>query len=390
MSATRNNDCTRTAAFLYLSLELGDGKWELAFTVGLGRKPRQRKVKPGDFVAVTKEIQDAKRKFDLPEDTHVVSCYEAGRDGFWLHRFLHAQGVENLVVDSSSILVDRRKRRAKTDRLDGVQLLRVLIRWHLGEQDVCSVVNVPSEQDEDSRQLHRELETLRKEQTAHTNRIKGLLITCGLPTDVHRRFPAVLKKLRMYNGNPVPPELQKRLLREFERMQQTNRQVRELERERARRIRDEDDAPNVQKVQQLMGLRAIGPNSAWLFVHEVFGWRKIRNRRELASLLGLTPTPYNSGTQERDQGISKAGNRRMRAMAIEIAWIWLRYQPDSELSHWYGRRFSHGGKRMRKIGIVAVARKLVIALWRYLETGVPPAGAELRDWRTKFHYTSSL
>lgn len=390
MSATQNSDCTKTAAFLYLSLELGDGKWELAFTVGLGRKPRRRRVEPGDFVAVTKEIQDAKRKFDLPEDTHVVSCYEAGRDGFWLHRFLHAQGVENLVVDSSSILVDRRKRRAKTDRLDGVQLLRVLIRWHLGEKDVCSVVNVPSEQEEDSRQLHRELETLRKEQTAHTNRIKGLLVACGLSTEVNRRFPAVLKKVRMWNGQAVPPELQKRLLREFERMQQTNRQIRALERERARRIREDEDDPNVQKVRQLMRLKAIGPNSAWLFVHEVFGWRKIRNRRELASLLGLTPTPYNSGTQERDQGISKAGNRRMRAMAIEIAWIWLRYQPGSELNRWYWRRFGHGGKRLRKIGIVALARKLVIALWRYLETGVPPAGAEVSDWREKFYYTASL
>jgi len=390
MSATRNSDCTKTAAFLYLSLELGNGKWELAFTVGLGRKPRRRKVEAGDFVSVTKEIRDAKGKFDLPEDTHVVSCYEAGRDGFWLHRFLGEQGVENLVVDSSSILIDRRKRRAKTDRLDGVQLLRVLIRWHLGERDVCSVVNVPSEEEEDSRQLHRELECLRKEQTAHSNRIKGLLATCGVPTEVKRRFPTVLRKLRMYNGNPVPAELQKRLLREFERMQQTNRQIRELERERAQRMREEDDNPNVQKARQLMGAKAIGANSAWLFVHEVFGWRKIRNRRELASLLGLTPTPYNSGTQERDQGISKAGNRRMRAMSIEIAWIWLRYQPQSELSRWYRRRFGHGGKRLRKIGIVALARKLVIALWRYLETGVPPAGAELGDWRTKFQYTTSL
>ena len=364
--------------------------WELAFSVGLGRKPRRRKVPAGDFNAVIDEIRLAKRKFGLDEEGLVVSCYEAGRDGFWLHRFLHAQGVENVVVDSSSILVDRRKRRAKTDRLDGIQLLRVLIRWHLGEKDVCSIVNVPSEEEEDARQLHRELDCLRKEQTAHTNRIKSLLVTLGLRVEINRRFPTVLKHLRIYDGRAVPRDMRKRMLREFERMQQTNRQIRELEGERARRIREEEDDANVRKVRRLMRLTAIGPNSAWLFVYEVFGWRKIRNRRELACLLGLTPTPYNSGSQERDQGISKAGNGRMRAMAIEIAWIWVRWQRGSELGRWYERRFSHAGKRMRKIGIVAVARKLMIALWRYVETGVPPAGAELADWRKKFYYTTSL
>ncbi len=391
MSATRTSDCSRTSVCLYLSFELGEGKWKLAFSVGLGQKPRWREVVARDCSAVAEEIRRAKQRFGLAEDAGVVSCYEAGRDGFWLHRYLLSLEVENVVVDSASIQVDRRKRRAKTDRLDASQLLKMLIRWHLGEDDVWSVAKVPSVEQEDARQLHRELETLRQEQTAHINRIKGLLSLQGLTMPaITRRFPRQLAAIRKWDGSPVAPELRKRLLREFERMQQVNRQVRQLEKDRAGRIRQADEDPQVAQVRKLLRLKGIGPGSSWLYVKEVFGWRKIRNRRELASLVGLTPTPYNSGTQERDQGISKAGNRRMRAMAVEIAWGWLRHQPRSELTRWYLKRFAYGGKRQRKIGIVALARKLLVALWKYLETGVPPTGAELGDWRTKIHYTPEL
>jgi transposase len=373
-----------------MALELGEVTWKLAFTTGLGQKPRQRDIAGRAIEALRQEIAAAKERFGLPADTPVVSCYEAGREGFWLHRCLRAMGVQNEVIDSSSIQVPRRQRRAKTDRLDVQQLLKMLVRWQQGEKDVWSVVQVPSVADEDARQLHRELETLREEQTGHSNRINGLLSSCGVALTVNRHFPKRLKEVRLWDGSALPPDLQRRLLREFERMQAVNRQIRELENERGRRIRKGDDDPAVGKVRRLMGLKGIGDNSSWMYVREVFGWRQIKNRRQLGGLVGLAGSPYRSGKVEHDQGISKAGNRRMRAMAIEIAWGWLRYQPQSALSCWYEQRFAHGGKRMRRIGIVALARKLLVALWRYLETGVPPEGAELTDWQGKIHHTMNL
>ena len=188
----------------------------------------------------------------------------------------------------------------------------------------------------------------------------------------------------------MPADLHRRLLREFERMQIVNRQIRQVEKERAHRIRQDQKDPAVAQVRKLLGLKGIGVNSAWLYVREVFGWREIKNRRQVGAIVGLTGSPYRSGDVNHEQGISKAGNRRMRAMAIEIAWGWLRFQPASTLSRWYERRFAHGGKRLRRIGIVALARKLLVALWKYLETGVPPADAELSDWQSKLHYTPSL
>jgi transposase len=336
------------------------------------------------------EIRAAKRRLGLAEDVPVVSCYEAGRDGFWLHRCLTSMGVQNVVVESSSIEVNRRRRRVKTDRVDAGKLLTMLMRWHGGERQAWRVVNVPGPEEEDARQLHRELDELRGEQTRHVNRIKGLVATCGTTVIVDRRFPRRLGKLRQWDGSPLPADLCRRLLREFERMQLVNRQIRELEQERMRRIRKEENDPQIGQVRKLMGLRGIGAGSAWLYVREVFGWRKIKNRRQLGALVGLVPSPYNSGQQERDQGISKAGNRRMRAMSIEIAWGWLRFQPTSKLTRWFFQRFGKGSKRQRKIGIVALARKLLVELWKYLETGVPPKGAQIGDWRKKVDYTVSL
>ena len=304
--------------------------------------------------------------------------------------FLVSIQVENLVVDSSSILVSRRKPRAKTDRLDAEKLLKMLIRWRQGEAGVWSVVKVPSIEDENARHLHRELQTLRNEQTAHTNRIKGLLAAYGVSAEVDRHRPERLKGLRLWDGTPLPADLHQRLLREFERMQTANQQIRLLEEERARRIREDDQDPGVALVRQLLALKAIGVNSAWLYIREIFGWRQIRNRRELGALVGMVPTPYQSGEEDHEQGIGKAGNRRVRAMGIEIAWCWLQFQPQSELSAWYQRRFGHGNRRQRRIGIVALGRKLLVALLKYLTTGVPPEGAELADWREKFHYTAKL
>jgi len=386
MTTVRTNDCSTSAAVLYMAFELAESKWKLGFTTGLGQQPREREIEARACVCVEEEIQAAKERFGLPAETTVVACYEAGRDGFWLHRYLLSLGVKNSIVESSSIQVDRRKRRAKTDRLDLKQLLKMLVRWHQGEKDVWRVVNVPTSAEEEGRQLHRELETLRAEQTAHSNRIKGLLAACGvtLPT-VDRHFPKRLKGVRLWDGSAVPADLHRRLLREFERMQGVNRQIRELEKERAQRARQDDADVGVVQTRELLGLKGIGINSAWQYTREIFAWRKIRNRRELGALVGLTGSPYRSGQVDHEQGISKAGNRRVRAMAIEIAWSWLHFQPQSALSGWYEQRFAHGGKRLRRIGIVALARKLLVALWKYLETRVPPEGAALSDWKTKIY-----
>jgi transposase len=387
MTATHKlNSNIPSVPVLYISLELGSKTWKLAFTVGLGQKPRLRTIAARSTDALLVEIKTAMKRFGLPDKTAVVSCYEAGRDGFWLHRFLTSQRFENLVVDSSSIEVNRRKRRAKSDRLDAVKLVEMLIRWCNGERKVWSVVHTPSVGDEDHRQLHRELIVLKSERTAQVNAIKGLLVGLGLEASVDADFPERLTKLRQWDGSVIPPALCLRLLREFERWQLVGRQIHELEQERTRQIR-EQQTPAVEQVHRLLNLRGIGENGAWLLVNELFAWRRFQNRRELGSLAGLTPTPYDSGVTRREQGISKAGNRRVRWMMVQLAWGWLQYQPDSELSLWYQRRFGGGNSRVRKIGIVALARKLLIALWKYLETGEPPAGAEVIGWDKKAKFT---
>jgi transposase len=373
---------------LYLALELGWDSWNLAFATGPGPAPRRREMPARDVTRLLLEIAEAKRRLRLPADCPVVSCYEAGRDGFWLHRCLLAHEVQNLVVDSSSIEVNRRQRRAKSDRLDAEKLLSMLLRYAGGETKLWSVVQVPTPEEEGARQLHRELLTLQRQATEHTNRIKGLLASCGLAIEIDRHFPKRLKELRQWDGTPVSEALRQRLLREFERMQIANRQARQLQQQRAKEVR-EQNSPAVEQVRKLLGLKGIGIRSSWLYVHEFFGWRKFKNRKQVGSLAGLAPTPYASGQTDRDQGISKAGNKRMRWMAVEIAWGWLRFQPDSELSRWFSARFARGSSRQRRIGVVALARKLLVQLWRYLETGVPPAGAELADWRTKAKITTA-
>jgi transposase len=384
MTATRKQHSTKRTevrGVLYLAFELGCSEWKLGFGTGPADNPRLRTIGGRNTEALLQEIAKAKRRFGLPEDAPVHSCYEAGRDGFWLHRFLESQRIANLVVDSSSIEVNRRGRRRKTDRLDAGKLLSMLIRWHQGEKKVWSVVQVPGVADEDRRQLHREMLELKAARTQHTNRIKGLLAACGLAASgIDARFPEMLATLRTWDGQTVPPELHERLLREHVRWQLVDRQIKDLENERARRIRGSQDKV-VGKVRQLLRLRGIGPNSAWLYVMEFFGWRRIRNRKQLASLAGLTPTPYRSGDLDHEQGISKAGNRRLRTMAVEIAWCWLQYQPGSALSVWYQKRFAKGSSRQRRIGIVALARKLLVALWRFLETGEAPSGAETVTWK---------
>jgi transposase len=313
----------------------------------------------------------------------VVSCYEAGRDGFWLHRHLTARGVGNVIVDSASIEVNRRKRRVKSDRLDADKLVTMLVRYQAGERKLWSTVRVPSPGEEDQRQLHRELQELKDDRTRHVNRIKGLLASQGLALEVvDEHLPEWLPAARLWDGTALGADLQRRLIREWQRWQFVHGQVLELARERSRRLRC-DETPQVDKVRQLLGLAGIGINGAWLLVYEFFGWRKLQNRKQAGALVGLTGSPYHSGDSEHEQGISKAGSRRMRKMLVELAWCWLRWQPESALSLWYARRFGSGKGPARKIGVVAVARKLLIALWRYLEHGEIPAGAKVTDWRRK-------
>jgi transposase len=361
---------------LYMAMELSDKQWKLVFSDG-GEKRRHETMEAGHRMELVEAIRKAKEKFGLSPEVGMVSCYEAGRDGFWLHRYLVSLGIENQVVDSSSIETNRRKRRAKTDRIDGVKLLTMLMRYWGGERGLWSVVRVPNVEDEEGRRLHRELASLNKERTRHRNRIRGLLVAQGLRLEPKGDFLQRLEALTLWDGAPLPLELKGELEREYQRLSLVEAQRRALEKTRKSRLRQADTA-SVQRVVQLMGLRAIGPNCAWLLVMEFFAWRGFRNRRQLGACAGLTGTPYDSGSSKRDQGISKAGNRRVRTMMVEIAWLWLRYQPNSKLSHWFRERFAGGGARMRRVGIVALARRLLVALWRYLEDGVLPEGAELK------------
>jgi transposase len=383
MSATHATQSNTTPApVLYLALELSWNSWKLAFTTGRGQKARLRTIAARNTGVLLAEIAKAKVRFGLPEDAPVASCYEAGRDGFWLHRFLAHSGIDNRVVDSASIEVNRRHRRAKSDALDATKLVQMLIRFHDGESKVWRVVRVPTVQDEDRRQRHRELIELKGQRTEHSNRIKGLLATFGLDALVDAKLPERLGRLRQWDGQPLPPKVTQRILREFARWQQVDAQVRALSNEQRRAVRD-DGEPQVEQVRRLLGLKGIGQAGAWILVREVFGWRAIKNRRELAALAGLVPTPYGSGDSHREQGISKAGNRRVRWVLVELSWGWLRYQPGSALSAWYRKRFGAGNARARKVGIVALARKLLIALWKDLETGEVPAGAEVVPWEKK-------
>ena len=364
---------TLRPTILYLAMELSNSKWKLFFSNG--EKIRSKTISARDLDGLDKEIRGAKQRLKLAEDAPVLSCYEAGRDGFWIHRHLTGLGVDSLVVDAGSIEVDRRMRRAKTDRIDGKTLLRKLISYSAGDEQVWSVVRVPSREEEDLRRVHRELERLKKERGGHRNRIGSLLVLHGVAVVNWRGFLQWLEQVRCFDGQPIPAEIRSELEREYERLQLVEQQIKGIE----KRQRDEVSAmetEQMRKVAMLMMLNGIGERSSWVFVMEFFGWRQFSNRSELGAAAGLCPTPYASGAMDRQLGISKGGNHRVRSLAIEIAWCWMRYQPRSKLTRWYQERYAGGGKRMRRIGIVAVARGLLIAVWRFLEHGTIPEGAQ--------------
>ena len=361
---------------LYLSFELGERDWKLAFSIGLGQRPRHRTMRAGRLPVLDDEIARARQRFGLAADSPVRSCYEAGRDGFWVHRALLARGIDNVVVDASSIEVNRRARRAKSDRLDNEKLNEMLVRYHAGEQRVWHVVRVPSEADEDRRHLERERQTLIQDRTRLRNRIQGLLATHGVTLRLGDGGAAALGTARRWDGTPLPAGLVARLGREWARLEAVEAAVAALEAERATAMAQ--PTATAQCGRRLARLRAIGPTIAWTLASEVFGWRAFGNRREVGGLLGLTPTPSQSGAERRELGIAKSGAPHLRALAVELAWLWLRYQPQSALSRWYHARYARGGPRLRRIGIVALARKLVVALWRYVAFDQLPEGALLK------------
>lgn len=373
---TRTEEDSELVPVVYLAFELAEKNWKLAFTTGLGQKARQRSVAAGDLEAVEREIARAKRRFGLAEQTRVVSCYEAGMEGFWLHRVLEQHGIENVVVDSSSIDVKRGRRTAKSDRLDGAALVMKLVRFVEGDRRVWSVVRVPPPEAEDLRHNDRELTRLSDERTAASNGIRGSLKTQGIRLQRLRDLPGQLSTLRGADGAELGPELKARLLRLWERLQLIEKQIVEVKRRRSELM--EQNTEVARKARQLRVLRGVGPNTSWELATEIFGWRTFQNRRQVGALVGLVGVPYQSGETHREQGISKAGRTRLRASLIELAWLWLRYQPQSELARWFERKYGGGSKRLRRIGIVGVARRLLIDLWRFCQSGVIPEGVVLK------------
>lgn len=366
---------------LYMALELSDKDWKVLFASPAGKR-RERKVMARDLARLLEEIAEAKQRLGLPGDARVVSCYEAGRDGFWLHRALCVHGVDNQIVDSSSIEVPRRARHRKTDRLDLLKLMALLLRWLGGETRVWSVVRVPTLADEDVRQLSRLIDRLKGERQQHRARIKSLLATQGikLASVGGKKWAGRVAELKGWDGAPLGRHLQRDLILEGERLDQVERQLSTIKIERDALVAS-SQAPVAVKARELTRLSGIAQESSFVFSTEVFGWRTFDNRRQLAGSVGIVPTPWQSGGIDREQGISKAGNARMRTMLIEIAWCWLRYQPTSALTLWWQARFARLKGRARKAGIVALARKLLVALWRYLEQGVVPEGAVLKVQR---------
>jgi transposase len=375
-TTTRSAECTAMTATLFLAMELGSTRWKLAFAVSRATRPRLRTIRAGDLTALWQELTAAQLRFALGPETPVRSCYEAGRDGFWLHRALSAHGINNVVIDPASIAVDRRQRRAKTDRLDASKLVAPLMNAAAGDRRGWREVRVPSVEVEADRHLQREWETVREDRQRIRNRIQGLLVTHGVHVPLTAGFGTRLATVRMWDGSVLPEALIARLQREWSQLLQIEARQRILRRARTTRVQTRSDVV-AHQTQQLARLCGVGTNGALTLTTELFAWRAFTNGRQIGAIVGLTPTPYRSDQTVVEQGISRSGNRRVRALSIELAWAWLRYQPASALSRWFEQRFGQHG-RARRIGIVALARKLLIAFWRYLDQGVLPEGARVK------------
>jgi transposase len=358
---------------MYMAMELSNRRWRLG--ISNGTKIRQKSVEARDLKEVLKQISDAKEKLGVDSDARVVICFEAGRDGHWIHRWLSQEGFEVLEIDSSSIETARGRKHVKTDRVDVVKLLDLLMRYCHGYRQSFRVVRVPSKEAEASMRLNREADHLVKERTRVKNRLTSLLVLQGLTNiPLGKGFASWLESVRLWDGELVSQAFRAELLRLYERYEFLGTQHKAVEKAYKEELTTGTSRVAKQR-RQLQQLKAIGPKFSRTLSSEMFSWRQFDNAKQVGGMSGLVPTPNQSGDSSRDRGISKASASRLRATAIELAWLWLRWQPDSALSIWFHERFAGGGQRMRRVGIVAVARKLLIALWKYLEHGVIPEGA---------------
>jgi transposase len=367
-------------ATVHLVFELSKAKWKLGVMLPGSRKMSRFTITGGDLRMLASRLATMRAKAEhCGKPVRILSCYEAGLDGHWLHRWLTEQGVISHVVDPSSIEVSRRARRAKTDRIDLDKLMRAFLAYLRGEPRVCSMLHVPTVEDEDRKRRTRERERLLKERTAHSNRIKALLFGQGIRdvAPLKPGFIASLEQVRTGDSRVLPSRLKEEIVREHERLCLVHKQIVTLEAKSRVELRAAAPGSAAAKIIQLVDLKSIGVTSGQELVNEVF-YRSFDNRRQVGSYFGLAGTPYDSGESRREQGISKAGNWRARKLAIELAWLWLRHQPGSELSRWFRQRVGDLKGRIRRITIVAMARKLMVALWHYLTTGVVPTGAVLR------------
>jgi transposase len=363
-----------------IAIELSVSSWFVAVRLPGSEKSRLHRVEGGDTTALLALISDLRSRAEtkLRQAVDVACCFEAGRDGFWLHRLLTAHGAIAYLLEPTSILVNRRARRAKTDRLDAEGMLRVLAAWLGGDRQVCSIVSVPTPEDEDAKRPHREREHLVQERQRLENRMEALLFTQGIRGRPSlRSWERDIVKLRTGDGRALPCLMQAELNRLRRRLVLILELIHEMEAERAKALAAKVDDAMIRKIADLQRIRGIGANFSTVLVREVL-YRSFANRRQLASYVGIAPMPYQSGGMDRDRSISRAGNPRARTTLIQLAWLWLRYQPGSALSDWFRGRVGTLQGRTRRIAIVAMARKLLIALWRYVETGVLPDGVELR------------
>jgi transposase len=375
---------TASANTLHCALELSKKSWLLAIQFPDREQPSLYPITGGDTERLMAKLTAARERWAKTSGAMpmITLCYEVGYDAFWLARFLKAHGIECLVIDPGSLQVSRRGRRVKTDRVDVKTLLRTLIAWCRGERHVWSLVRIPSIDEEDLRRSHRERSRLVRERTAHINRIKGLLFAQGIrDINVKSRYKTLaVDKLVTGDGHRLPPRVAGEVAREIRRLAMVQEQIAEIERER-------DTASTAceateRKRDLLSQLKSVGPAISAFLSREVY-YRQFANQRQVGSFLGLTPSPYDSGEEERCQGISRAGSGHARAVMIEAAWLWIKHQPKSALTRWFVERTAGQSKRVRKIMIVAVARKLAIALWRYVELGLVPQGAIINPLMTR-------
>jgi transposase len=375
---------TASANTLHCALELSKKSWLLAIQFPDREQPSLYPITGGDAEGLMAKLTAARDRWAKTSGAlpMITLCYEVGYDAFWLARFLKTRGIECLVIDPGSLQVSRRGRRVKTDRVDVKTLLRTLIAWCRGERHVWSLVRIPSIDEEDLRRSHRERSRLVRERTAHINRIKGLLFAQGIRgINVKSRYQTLaVDKLVTGDDHRLPPRLAGEIAREIQRLAMVQEQIAEIERER-------DAAPTTceateRKRDLLSQLKSVGPTISAFLSREVY-YRQFANQRQVGSFLGLTPSPYDSGEEEHCQGISRAGSGHARAIMIEAAWLWIKHQPKSALTRWFVERTAGQSKRVRKIMIVAVARKLAIALWRYVELGLVPQGAIINPPMTR-------